>query len=149
MTYFFNPGTYMYIYKYILHTYFSLVNKWPKIIGNFNTVFFMEKSEFKLYHQRTNSYLDSRRTRHRKSHMFLFPSDGNNGGTVEGCDKDRADVSVRMMLACERYIRGQDRCREALLWGNNNIIDSGTLKAPLLPCPLILVAQQHPLLFLQ
>lgn len=36
----------------------------------------------------------------------------------------------RMMLACERYIRGQDRCREVLLWGNNNIIDSGTLNTP-------------------
>lgn len=34
------------------------------------------------------------------------------------------------MPAYERYIRGQDGCREVLLWGNNNIIDSGTLNAP-------------------
>lgn len=37
---------------------------------------------------------------------------------------------MRMTLACERCIRGEDRCREVLLWGNNNIIDSGTLNTP-------------------
>lgn len=64
------------------------------------------------------------------------------------CKNYRTDRGIRMVSACVRYIR-RHRCREALLCGNNNIIDSETLNAPLLPCPLILVAQQQPLLFLQ
>lgn len=52
---------------------------------------------------------------------------------VEGCrkcDNDRADARTRVVSACERYIRGEAWCRKALLWGNNNIIDSGTLNSP-------------------
>lgn len=34
-------------------------------------------------------------------------------------------MRIRTRAACKRYIRGQDRCRGAFLFGNNNIIDSG------------------------